>query len=517
MTGLLYGLGRACARWRFVVLGLWLVLVVALVIVAQGAGSQTTNNVTLPGTGSQSATDLLSGRFPSQAYGTNPLVVATDSGKLTDSKYSKAIKSSVSALKKTPHVTAAVSPLSNAGSERAQQGQEDRLHIGGARRRPGEHHRGRGQRGARRRRSGEEGGLAGGHRRLRRPGALQAGHRGQRQDRDCRRDGDPAARVRLRRGGGAADPHRRARPVVRPERRDAPQPHRRHPHDRAHAGDHDRTSGRDRLLAVHRDQAPRTGRRGHGGPRVDCACARDRGRRGPVRGRHRCDLAAGARGRRDPAGHDPGLHVGDRGGVRHPWRAHPAAGPVRAARNARLGAQAAVPQGSRRRGAVPTVDEAGHGDRQSPLAGDRRCAGDPARALDTHAVDAPGPGGRGGRADRHDRSPGLRPDREGLRGGHQRAVPDLHPAQQAREAEPEEPQHDQSEREAAAAAATADRAAGAARGRDPAAGASRRQSSRRRSSPTSSPRRRRRPSSPRPTRASRPCARTSRRPRASIP
>ena len=116
MTGLLYKLGRACARWRFIVLGLWVVLVVALVIVAGQAGSQTTNNVTLPGTGSQSATDLLSGRFPSQAYGTNPLVVATNSGKLTDSKYSKAIKSSVSALKKTPHVTAAVSPLSKAGS-----------------------------------------------------------------------------------------------------------------------------------------------------------------------------------------------------------------------------------------------------------------------------------------------------------------------------------------------------------------------------------------------------------------
>src|SRR5215211_6410195 len=116
MTGLLYGLGRACARWRFVVLGLWLVLVVGLVIASGQAGSQTTNNVTLPGTGSQDATDLLSARFPSQAYGTNPLVVATDSGKLTDSKYAKSINSSVSALKKTPHVTAAISPLSTAGA-----------------------------------------------------------------------------------------------------------------------------------------------------------------------------------------------------------------------------------------------------------------------------------------------------------------------------------------------------------------------------------------------------------------
>ena len=116
MTRMLYGLGHACARWRFVVLGLWLVLLVGLVIGAKSAGSDTTNNVTLPGTGSQSATDLLSGRFPSQAYGSNPLVIATDSGKLTDSKYSNAIGSSVSALKKTPHVTAAVSPLSSAGS-----------------------------------------------------------------------------------------------------------------------------------------------------------------------------------------------------------------------------------------------------------------------------------------------------------------------------------------------------------------------------------------------------------------
>ena len=117
MTGLLYKLGHACARGRFVVLGLWLVLVVALVVVAGQAGSRTTNNVTLPGAGSQSATDLLSERFPDQAYGTNPIVVATDGGKLTDSKFSKAIDSSVSALRKTPHVTAAVSPLSDAGGD----------------------------------------------------------------------------------------------------------------------------------------------------------------------------------------------------------------------------------------------------------------------------------------------------------------------------------------------------------------------------------------------------------------
>ena len=91
MTGLLYKLGRLCARWRFIVLPFWAVLIVAIVVAAGQAGSETSNNVSLPGTGSQNASDLLSGRFPSQAYGNNPIVIATDSGKLTDSKYSSAI------------------------------------------------------------------------------------------------------------------------------------------------------------------------------------------------------------------------------------------------------------------------------------------------------------------------------------------------------------------------------------------------------------------------------------------
>jgi putative drug exporter of the RND superfamily len=116
MTRLLHGLGHLCARWRFPVMGGWAVLVAALVIFAGQAGSETNNNLTLPDTGSQNATDLLSDRFPSQAYGSNPIVVATDTGELTDKKYSDAIGSSVSSLKKTPHVQAAVSPLSPEGA-----------------------------------------------------------------------------------------------------------------------------------------------------------------------------------------------------------------------------------------------------------------------------------------------------------------------------------------------------------------------------------------------------------------
>ena len=64
----------------------------------------------------------------------------------------------MSALKKTPHVTAAVSPLSDAGSNALNKDKKIgyisvALDVGQ------EHHRGRGQRGARRRRSSEEAGL----------------------------------------------------------------------------------------------------------------------------------------------------------------------------------------------------------------------------------------------------------------------------------------------------------------------------------------------------------------------
>ena len=157
MTRLLYGLGRACARWRCG----------ARALARDGRGACDLRPRSRLGHHQQrdpawrrkpSATDLLSDRFPSQAYGSNPLVVATDSGKLTDSKYSKAIKF----VGERPEEDAARDGRRQPAERRrircAQQEQADRLHIGGAGRRPGARHR-RGERGARRRKPGEEGGL----------------------------------------------------------------------------------------------------------------------------------------------------------------------------------------------------------------------------------------------------------------------------------------------------------------------------------------------------------------------
>ena len=116
MSGFLYGLARRCVRHRYPVLVAWLVLLVAIVAVANAVGKETSNNLTLPGTGSTQAQDLLQDNLPNQANGTNPVVMETPSGKLTTGENAQAVKATVKSLKKAPHVISAISPLSSEGS-----------------------------------------------------------------------------------------------------------------------------------------------------------------------------------------------------------------------------------------------------------------------------------------------------------------------------------------------------------------------------------------------------------------
>ena len=98
------------------VIGLWVVGAIALVTVARGLGDRTSDDLTLPGTGSTRAQDLLEQRLPQQAYGSNPLVFEARSATLTDSANSQAVSDTVSELKKLDFVTSAVSPLSKEGA-----------------------------------------------------------------------------------------------------------------------------------------------------------------------------------------------------------------------------------------------------------------------------------------------------------------------------------------------------------------------------------------------------------------
>ncbi len=116
MTGPLYRIGGFCSRHRWPVIAAWILAAIALSLGARAAGEQNSDNLSLPGTGSTKAQDLLQDKLPKQAYGTNPVVLQSTDGKLTDSRNSKAIGKTVKALKNEPGVIRAVSPLSKQGS-----------------------------------------------------------------------------------------------------------------------------------------------------------------------------------------------------------------------------------------------------------------------------------------------------------------------------------------------------------------------------------------------------------------
>ncbi|HTZ88256.1 MAG TPA: MMPL family transporter [Solirubrobacteraceae bacterium] len=116
MTGVLYRLAHFSVRHRFAVLGVWLVAVIAIVAVSHQLGENTNDNLSLPGTDSQRATDALQSSFPDQANGTSPIVIHAKSGKLTDPKNAEAVEQAAKGVAKEPHVASVVSPLTPQGA-----------------------------------------------------------------------------------------------------------------------------------------------------------------------------------------------------------------------------------------------------------------------------------------------------------------------------------------------------------------------------------------------------------------
>jgi RND superfamily putative drug exporter len=85
VTRILYRRSQFCVRRRFVVVGVWIVVAVALVVSSHRLGNNTNDTLSLPGTNSQHATATLARSFPDQANGTSPIVLHAPSGMLTES------------------------------------------------------------------------------------------------------------------------------------------------------------------------------------------------------------------------------------------------------------------------------------------------------------------------------------------------------------------------------------------------------------------------------------------------
>src|SRR5438270_11884869 len=116
MTRMLYAVARFSVRRRFVVLALWLLAAIALVAISHRMGDNTNDNLSLPGTNSQQATNTLTSTFPAQANGASPIVLHARSGKLTDSNNANAVNQASSNLSNDPSVAGVVSPLTQQGA-----------------------------------------------------------------------------------------------------------------------------------------------------------------------------------------------------------------------------------------------------------------------------------------------------------------------------------------------------------------------------------------------------------------
>jgi putative drug exporter of the RND superfamily len=116
VTAPLYRLGRFCARHHRLVIAFWVVAAVGVALAGRAAGERTSDDLTLPGTGSTKATDVLERRLPNQAYGSNPLVLESRHGKLTDSSNAQAVDDTIKRVRATPHVVKAINPLGDQGA-----------------------------------------------------------------------------------------------------------------------------------------------------------------------------------------------------------------------------------------------------------------------------------------------------------------------------------------------------------------------------------------------------------------
>lgn len=114
MARLLHRLARWIAHHPIKGLLLWVALIAALTVTVTLVGARTTNDMSLPGTQSQDATNVLAADFPPTQNGTSPIVFKVKSGTVNTTANKNAITASVTAISKVPHVTQATSPYGNA-------------------------------------------------------------------------------------------------------------------------------------------------------------------------------------------------------------------------------------------------------------------------------------------------------------------------------------------------------------------------------------------------------------------
>ncbi|MEA2494358.1 MAG: putative drug exporter of the superfamily, partial [Thermoleophilaceae bacterium] len=100
------------AHRRLVAIG-WVAAAVAVLAISSSVGTRKANNFSLPNTGSQRATDLLTSHFPAQAGDSDQIVFRARTGKLGDPAIRGAVTAAIARVSKLPHVSGVVSPYTS--------------------------------------------------------------------------------------------------------------------------------------------------------------------------------------------------------------------------------------------------------------------------------------------------------------------------------------------------------------------------------------------------------------------
>ena len=111
MSSLLNRIAVFSARRRLTVIGVWLVLLVGLGFAASAAGTKYTSSVTVGGSDSAAATDVMARSFSPELTDASPVVFHTDAGKLTDAEHRGVVEESLAALSAQPDVASVTNPL----------------------------------------------------------------------------------------------------------------------------------------------------------------------------------------------------------------------------------------------------------------------------------------------------------------------------------------------------------------------------------------------------------------------
>ena len=112
MSSLLYRIGEWCYRRRRLVVAGWVVILAVLAVLAVSLKQPTTNSVTIPGTESQHALNLLDQKFPGTGGAEAQVVFSASAPEtLTDSAHRQAIEATLTELRKLPQVVQVTDPF----------------------------------------------------------------------------------------------------------------------------------------------------------------------------------------------------------------------------------------------------------------------------------------------------------------------------------------------------------------------------------------------------------------------